>query len=405
MKDELSYAIITPYTIVKSRTGGVLARLLSRVDLEFCGAQVFASSRELAESYAKAVKKRPNYTQEEKKTTKLISDYILEAFSPSEGRRHRVMMLLFRGEDACRKLRTIVGDFSSGQKSVDMLTGETIRDTYADLVVSKQNPDVVSYFEPAVLTPPNQQRAAGTMKLFADFIKNEPNIVENVTHPNPEKIERTLVIIKPDNWRFPSSKPGTIIDMFSRTGLRIISCKLVQMSIAEAMEFYKPVEKTLRQKLGPDAGNRAKEFLEDKFKFTLSKDLSETLIQSFGSEYAEEQFNRIVEFMSGYRADGNPPDDWTKPGCVKSMALVYEGESAVQKIRSVLGPTDPTQAPIGTIRKEFGHNIMVNTAHASDSPESARREMDIVKIQSNNLAQIIEDFLSVYKPYQELEAG
>ena len=75
MKDELSYAIITPYTIVKSRTGGVLSRLLSRVDLEFCGAQVFAPSRELAVEYAEAVKKRPSYTQEEIKITKLIILY------------------------------------------------------------------------------------------------------------------------------------------------------------------------------------------------------------------------------------------------------------------------------------------------------------------------------------------
>ena len=195
----------------------------------------------------------------------------------------------------------------------------------------------MSYFEPAVLTPPNQQRAAGTMKLFADFIKEEPNIIENVTYVNPEKIERTLVLIKPDNWRFPSSKPGAIIDMFSRTGLRIISCKLVQMSVAEAMEFYKPVEESLRQKLAPDAGKQAKEFLESKFNFKLSKELTDGLIRTFGMEYAEEQFNRIVEFMSGYRSDCSPKDDWDQPGCVKSMALVYEGENAVQKIRTVLG--------------------------------------------------------------------
>lgn len=404
MKDELSYALITPYTIVKSRTGGVIARLLARVDLEFCGAQVIAPSQEFAERYAEEVRSRPCFTPEDERTTKLISDYILDAFSPSEGRRHRVMMLLFRGEDACRKLRAIVGNVESGKKSVDMLTGETVRDTYADLVTSKQNPDKVSYFEPAVLTPPNQQRAAGTMKLFADFIKEEPNIIENVTYVNPEKIERTLVLIKPDNWRFPSSKPGAIIDMFSRTGLRIISCKLVQMSVAEAMEFYKPVEESLRQKLAPDAGKQAKEFLESKFNFKLSKELTDGLIRTFGMEYAEEQFNRIVEFMSGYRSDCSPKDDWDQPGCVKSMALVYEGENAVQKIRTVLGPTDPTQAPNGTIRKEFGHDIMVNTAHASDSAASAQREMKIIKIQQNNLFEIIYEFLSVYKSYQELKA-
>jgi len=45
------------------------------------------------------------------------------------------------------------------------------------------------------------------------------------------------------------------------------------------------------------------------------------------------------------------------------------------KIREVLGPTDPAKAPPGSIRREFGSTIMVNAAHASDSPDNARREM------------------------------
>ena len=61
---------------------------------------------------------------------------------------------------------------------------------------------------------------------------------------------RTLVIIKPDNWRYPSSRPGNIIDMLSRTGLRIVGCKLYRMSVEEALEFYGPVKNALREKLG-----------------------------------------------------------------------------------------------------------------------------------------------------------
>ena len=75
------------------------------------------------------------------------------------------------------------------------------------------------------------------------------------------------------------------------------------------------------------------------------------------------------------------------------MVLIYEGENAVSKIRDVLGPTDPTKAPGGTIRREFGSNIMVNTAHASDSPENAKREMGIVRITENNCCKIINSYL------------
>ncbi|MGO9003307.1 MAG: nucleoside-diphosphate kinase, partial [Limisphaerales bacterium] len=56
-----------------------------------------------------------------------------------------------------------------------------------------------------------------------------------------------------------------------------------------------------------------------------------------------------------------------------------------------LGPTDPSKAPPGSIRREFGSTIMVNAAHASDSPENARREMNIVNVGENNFRQIIEE--------------
>jgi nucleoside diphosphate kinase len=67
----------------------------------------------------------------------------------------------------------------------------------------------------------------------------------------------------------------------------------------------------------------------------------------------------------------------------------------VAKIRDVLGPTDPLKAPGGTIRREFGSNIMVNTAHASDSTENAQREMGIVRITENHCSQIIKSYLTV----------
>ena len=182
--------------------------------------------------------------------------------------------------------------------------------------------------------------------------------------------------------------------MFSRTGLRIIGCKLEQLSVSESIEFYSPVKKALESKLSSVAARQARQYLEERFDVSLSDSLEERLAETFGIEYAAEQFIKIVEFMSGRRPADQPSDEWDNPGSVRSMVLVYEGENAVQKIRSVLGPTDPTQAPGGTIRKEFGSDVMVNTAHASDSPENAIREMRIVKIQQNPLVSLIDNYLS-----------
>ena len=62
--------------------------------------------------------------------------------------------------------------------------------------------------------------------------------------------------------------------------------------------------------------------------------------------------------------------------------------------QKVLGPTDPSKAPPGSIRREFGSTIMVNAAHASDSAQNAQREMGIVNITENNLRPLIENWYS-----------
>ena len=278
---------------------------------------------------------------------------------------------------------------------MESMTGETIRDTYADLIFDHEDPSKVTYFEPAVLTPRTQQWADMNLRIFAKRLPLEPNIVQNMVYPHPQKIERTLVIIKPDNWKYASSKPGTIIDMFSRTGLRIVGIKLHRMSVSEALDFYGPVKDVLKRKLAPAFGHKAKEMLESEFKFSLSSATEKAITESFGCEYAEDQFEQIIEFMSGVRPKQCPLEELHQPGTVKCMIMVYEGENALKKIRDVLGPTDPLQAPGGTVRREFGSNIMVNTAHASDSVESAQREMGIVRIEENPCGAIIKSYLSM----------
>jgi len=80
------------------------------------------------------------------------------------------------------------------------------------------------------------------------------------------------------------------------------------------------------------------------------------------------------------------------PGPEKCLALVYQGEKAISRIRSVLGATDPIKAEWATIRRIYGHTIMENVAHASDSRQNFLREMKIIRMGENNFKQAINDF-------------
>ncbi|OQX29191.1 MAG: nucleoside-diphosphate kinase [Spirochaeta sp. LUC14_002_19_P3] len=390
MAEELSYVITTPHTLVKSRTGGILSRLFSRVDLDLVAAQVFTPDYETVDAYAKSVVKHDKSDLPER--TQLLNQYIRNSMMPGSNRPHRVALFLFRGENAVSQLMDHVGAIFPENRTVELLTGETIRDTYADLV-RDENGNII-YFEPAVLTPRSRQSAEENLRIFTSFMKKQNNVVSNLNYPNPQKIQKTLVIIKPDNWKARSIRPGSIIDMFSRTGLRIVGMKVYQMSPAEALDFYGAVLKVLEKKVAPEASRRAVEILEKEFSLTLEADYRAELSESFGKAYSRHEFNRIIEFMSGLRPDGLSKAGMEKPGTVKSMCLVYEGVNAVQAIRNVLGPTDPLSAPGGTIRRDFGSNVMVNAVHASDSPENAEREFNIVKIHENNLTNLVEEFYS-----------
>ena len=93
MAVELSYVLITPYSLKKSRTGGIIARLLSRTDLELVAARMIAPDKAFAEAYADSLKRRVGSRDEF--AAKILSDYVLDNFSPlSDGRRERLMLLL-----------------------------------------------------------------------------------------------------------------------------------------------------------------------------------------------------------------------------------------------------------------------------------------------------------------------
>ncbi len=383
MAQELSYVLITPYTIQKSRTGGVIARLLARTDLEIVGARMLAPDENFVEQLAADIME--STSEDSIEIAKLLSSYVKENFAPHNGRYRRVMMLLFKGEDARRKIYDIVGNLRHGTR-----TGETIRDTYSDYILN--NDGTVRYFEPAVIVTPLHENSSKTINIFAELMDSQPNIIDKPLMSGENSKHRSLVIIKPDNWRYPSSRPGNIIDMLSKTGLRIVGCKLYRMSVEEALEFYGPVKNALREKLAPRIGKQAKEILEKTLEIDLDNSTCNILTESVGYEFADDQFSQLVEFMSGVRPEDCQSADLSAPGKVKCLILIYQGEGAIRKIRNVLGPTDPTKAPGGTIRRDFGTDIMINTAHASDSYENAKREMNIVKIENNDIYKVIKDF-------------
>ena len=124
MSKELGYVLITPYTLRKSRTGGVLGRLLSRTGLDLVAARMFGPSKELVSEYAELVRNSEDIWPE---IRELLPDYIEREFSPSEeGQVHRVLMLLFEGENAIRKLRDSIGGFEDSVESADTIRGSIV---------------------------------------------------------------------------------------------------------------------------------------------------------------------------------------------------------------------------------------------------------------------------------------
>ena len=351
--EELSYVIVTPYSMRKSRTGGIIARLISRTGLDLVTSRMFAPSAELTKRYAETIvtETEPRH----RATQELIRDYVLKNFTGKiNGQRARALMLVFRGPDAVEKIHHTIGHIVHERTS-----GETIRDTFGDYITDDSGK--VIYFEPAALAAFDPAAVERDLKVWSEFSDSDGGILDRVIEfPKDANVEKSLVLIKPDNFKFPNQRPGGVIEVFSRTGLYIVGFKVHRMSVAQAEEFYGPVLAVLEDKLGPEKGRNA--------------------------------WEDIVEFMAGGRPSTISSHQRNAPGSEKCVAIVYQGDDAVRKIREVLGPTDPAKAPPGSIRKEFGQSIMVNAAHASDSAENAKREMAIVQVDENNFKPLIETF-------------
>ena len=127
-------------------------------------------------------------------------------------------------------------------------------------------------------------------------------------------MERTLSIVKPDGVE--RRLIGEVIKRFEENGLKVTGLKMVHMSKREAEGFY--------------AVHRGKSFFES-----------------------------LTTFMS------------SGPAAV----MVLEGDSAIQRVRDLMGATNPQEAAEGTLRRQFGSNIERNVVHGSDGPDTASFEI------------------------------
>jgi len=385
MANELAYVLVNPYTISKSRTGGVISRIVSRTGLDLVAARMFGPSKELVEKYAELLKDPKNNPSED---SELIAEHVRQNYGPDArtGKRRRVLMLLFEGPNAINKIRDAVGTLRKLTTS-----GETVRDTFGDLIYDDQNR--IKYCEPAVTISRTADHAANVLKLWAQFTDQDGGLIDDADDvPDGADSQRTLVIIKPDNFQFPSARPGNIIDLFSASGLRIVAMKVHRMSVAEGEEFYGPVQEVLRNKLKGPVADRASEALKEEFGMTLSDRVKEQLGELVGPVFGDEQFFQIIEFMTGLHPLKVKAEDKMNPGTSRCLILIYKGSGAVEKIRKILGPTDPRKADPGSVRKEYGKDIMINAAHASDSPESVAREMKIVKPEKDTIKTWVDQY-------------
>ena len=129
--------------------------------------------------------------------------------------------------------------------------------------------------------------------------------------------EQTLVLIKPDGVQ--RGLIGEIIARYEHKGLKIVGMKLQQLPRDTAEELY--------------AVHQGRSF-----------------------------YDVLIEFITS----------------APIVALAIEGRGAIELVRTLNGETDPKKSQPGSIRGDFSINITHNIVHASDSPKSAQRELEIV---------------------------
>jgi len=391
MAVELAYAMITPYSLHKSRTGGIIGRLLSLSQLDFVGVHMYAPSGAWVDQYLDLMR-RSDYGNPVREAFIQYVDENLRRDNPL-GLSNRCLMLLFRGENAFNHLMNdVVGQASP------KVRGDTVRGTYGDF--QNWSDGRMKYFEPAVICGPDPATVREELEFFARTAGTDGGVVEDSIHlpPDARNVQTELVILKPENFERRSRRPGNIIDVFSRTGLYIVGAKLLSMSTAQGEAFYGPLLDVFREKLQGTIEATLRQKLKGAFDFDLPDEFFATARQMLADRNARTEFARIVQYTTGVdpRKVKDGPERH-RPGPVRCLALLYRGEDAIEKIRRWQGATNPDKAEAGTVRSDFGRDLMRNAAHASDSPENARREREIIGMWQTDpnpeFRQVVEEFL------------
>jgi len=390
VKEQLAYALITPYSLYKSRTGGIIGRMLAHARLELLAARMYVFSDEFVDAYQQIVCP-PGI---DPAIAEAWQRYLDESLRPNNrwGFVPRCMLLLFRGPDAVRHLKDeVIGAFTEAP------VGDTIRGTYGDFLRDEEGK--IRYFEPAVITCPDPKLNDAHLKLLAEYASRDGGVLTGrIQYEGDPQV--SLVMLKPDNFERRSRRPGNIIDAFSLTGLRIVAAKLFNMTVAQGEEFYGPLKQIFVKKLRGNVTQEVFERLHNAFSFPFTMADAEATADMLAERNATTEFNKIVEYMTGVNPD-DVTDESEKATASRTtcLALLYEGVDAIEKIRSVLGSTDPTKAEPGTVRSDFGRDLMRNGAHASDSPDNALRERRIVGLSETeenacDVLQIIDSYLA-----------
>jgi nucleoside diphosphate kinase len=370
---------------MKSRTGNIIARLMSFSGCDLVGVRMMRPSDEFVDEYMRRVKSLGI----ERKIEKALVDYIDQNLRRENilGQTNRCLFLLLEGENAVERVYDVVGKLTTEAES-EAGRG-TIRGTYCDFIT---NPDgTIRYFEPAVLVPTNLQYARINLELFAELGFNDPGIYEESAEG-----ETTLVILKPDNFFKHSVRTGNMIDMFSKTGLRIVGARVIRMSAAQGEAFYGFLKGTFKRKLKKYIAEKIKERICGLFGFDITDEEYNAMASVINETNAQYEFTQIVQYLTGIDPNSVAPEDRDKPGINRSLALLYRGYSAVGKIRGRLGESDPAKAAAGTIRSDFGQSVLQNAAHASDSVQRAIHERKIIGLYDNagdDCAKIITNWL------------
>ncbi len=390
MTEQLAYALITPYSLYKSRTGGIIGRLMAHSQLELVASRMFIFSDRFIDSYQKIVCPPGMDAKLAEAWHKYIDEH-LRLRNPW-GYPPRCMLLLFRGPNAVRHLKDdIIGGFT------ETPSGDTVRGTYGDFI--RDQSGTIRYFEPAVITCGDPNLNNEHLKLLAEYSLSDGGVLTGMIKYD-QAPQVSLVMIKPDNFERPSRRPGNIIDAFSLTGLRIVAAKLFNMTVAQAEEFYGPLKGIFVKKLKGNVTQEVYERLQGAFNFPFTMADAESVADRLAERNATTEFNRIVEYMTGVNPeDVLDPAQKATASRAKCLAMLYEGPDAVNRVRKVLGSTDPTKAEPGTVRSDFGRDLMRNGAHASDSEQNAMRERTIIGLaqrekETCDVREIIREYLS-----------